>query len=50
MKIKRAWHGAYYVVFSDADEAYKWDWLFYKILRRPLANFGVCDNAYYLFG
>lgn len=50
MKIRKGCYGGYFVVFQDADEAYKWNWLFWKILKRPIACYGQFENAYHLFG
>lgn len=48
-KIKRGNDGKLYLVFPMNYDAEKWEWLFWKILRRPIVCFGQYDNAYYLF-
>lgn len=50
MKIKRNCYGAWFVVFENNEAAYKWDWLFWRILRRPIVCFGQYENAYHLWG
>jgi hypothetical protein len=50
MKIRKGCYGGYYAVFPDSEAAEKWYWLFWRVLRRPIACFGQFENAYYLFG
>lgn len=50
MKIRKGCYGGYFVVFPDNVAAEKWDWLFWKILKRPIACYGQFENAYHLFG
>lgn len=38
-----------YFVFKSNIEAEKWEWLFWKVLRRQVCCFGQFDNAYVLF-
>lgn len=49
MKIRRGFAGGFYVVFRDEEEADKWRWLFWGILRRSSTCFGGFFNAYHLF-
>lgn len=50
MKIRKGIFGGYFAVFPDNVTAEKWEWLFGRILRRPIAHYGQFENAYYLFG
>lgn len=35
-----------YAVFNTNIDAEKWEWFWWKILRRPICCFGQYDNAY----
>jgi hypothetical protein len=48
MQIKRGYQGGLFIVFRDEHEATKWEWLFWKILRRRWDCFGGYFNAFRL--
>lgn len=46
MRIGRGFKGGWYLVFKDSDHAWRYYWLFGKILRMRLICFGELDNGY----
>ena len=44
--MKRSISGRICIMFSNECEAYKWYWLFGRILRMRICCFGQYDNAY----
>ena len=48
MKVRKGVDGGWFVVFPSNLEAERWEWLFLRILRRPISCFGQYENAYRL--